>query len=285
MIKTCIILPSGNNQKEMFWKNYLALNPGYQHDLILIHRNNMGLDGFKPINKNGELILENKIINGVDIPHQAFGAYRYYFEKYKNDYELFIFISDDVILKRELWLKYIIDKLYSNKIIGFGGSQIFNGGTKYPHESHIRAPFWFAKKDVLENIEWNFTSDHDGEMKIGYQLAKTGSVGIQVGNKLDLGFDSLEKDHITQLLEKKFFSYDDPYFIYEEFDYFKKLKDSYSYFKIYRENILSPYKHIGYQNVFTDIQPFDGLIFNPSLKVAKKELNLLKLFKDIYVLL
>ena len=284
MIKTCVILPTGKNQKELFWKNYLTLNPGYEHDLILIHRNFLGLENFNPKNNNGKLVLENKIINGKDIPHQAFGAYRYYFQKYKNDYDLFIFISDDVILKREFWLKYIIDRLYSHELIGFGGSQIFNSETKYPHESHLRAPFWFAKKNILRSIDWEFKSDHDGEMKIGFQLAETGTIGIQVGNKLDLGFDSFERGHITQMLEKAYFSTDDPHFIYNEFDYFKKLLENSNFIKIKRSNIVSIYKHIGKLNIFRDIQPFDGLIFNPSLSVAKKNLKLLKLFKQTYVL-
>lgn len=284
MIKTCIILPTGRFQQQLFWVNYSKLDPGYDHDIVLIHRNFLGLENFEPCNKKGKIIYENKIIDGKDLPHQAFGAYKYYYQKYKDNYDLFIFLSDDVIIKRHKWIKYIVDNLYKNDAIGFGGSQIFNGGKNYPHESHIRAPFWFAKKETLEKANWEFKSDHDGEMKIGFQLARTDYVGIQIGNKLDLGFDAFEKNHITQILENKYFSPTDNYFIYEEFDYFRNLHKNLSKRKINKENIFSPFKHIGKQNVFIDLEPYDNLIFIETLDVAKKYLEIDKIYKDTYVI-
>lgn len=271
MKKVGVIVLCGNRFQELFWKSYTNCSSGHDHDLILVHRNFLGVpDQVKT--QEGNLILENKIINGKDVPHRAFGAYRYYFYKYQNDYEHFVFISDDVVLKRDGWLKAIVKTLDSHEKIGFGASQIFNGHKKYPHESHLRAPFWFAKAEVLKQIEWEFDDDHDGEMKIGDQCTAAGYVGVQVGNKINLGYDVEEPYHITQLIEQKYHPEFHPYEKYHElspdtfFFSFTRLSEE----SVLKETIVSPYSHIGEQNVFIDIEPFDGLIYYPSLELAKK---------------
>ena len=225
-MRTAVIMLAGNMQQECFWPSYNYCNSGYAHDLIVVHRNGMCLPPLDSIKNSsvGPVIFENKIShNGEDIPHRAFGAYRHYFNKFKNDYDCFVFISDDVVLKRDGWLKKIIDALSFHENLGFGASQIFNEGKAYPHESHLRAPFWFAKTRALKSIDWEFSHDHDGEMRIGNQLTEAGFFGIQVGNKIDLGFDSCEHEHITQILEKSFFN-KNPFGKYEneELDFFEK---------------------------------------------------------------
>lgn len=271
MKKVAVIMLGGNQQEELFWSSYNNCVSGYPHDLILIHRDYLGVPTTVR-NPDGRMIIHNKIVNGRDIPYRAFGAYRHYFYKYQNDYEYFVFISDDVVLKRDGWLKMVIDTLDIHEKIGFGASQIFNGHKKYPHESHLRAPFWFAKAEVLKQIEWEFNDDHDGEMKIGDQCTSVGYVGVQVGNKINLAYDATEQYHITQLLEQKYHPEFHPFGKHSEFS-----PDLFAYYLtrldpdvIKNEVIVSPYSHIGEQNVFIDIEPFDGLIYNPSLEIAKK---------------
>lgn len=271
MKKVGVIVLCGNRFQELFWKSYTSATAGYPHDLIMVHRNFLGVpDEVK--NKEGNLILENKIINGEDVPHRAFGAYRHFFYKHRDDYEHFIFISDDVVIKRDGWLKKIIDTLDAHEKIGFGASQIFNGHKKYPHPSHLRAPFWFAKTEVLNQIDWQFEHDHDGEERIGDQCASVGYVGVQVGNKIDLAYDATEPYHITQLLEQKYHPEFHPFEKYNEhspdmfYFYLTRLNEG----EIFNETIVSPYSHIGEQNVFIDIEPFHGLIYHTSLDTAKK---------------
>lgn len=271
MNRVVLIVPSGEYQQRLFWKSYIECNSGYPHDLILVHRDNLGVPN-NPKNNNGNLILENKIINGKDIPHKAFGAYRYYFYKYQNDYDYFIFISDDVVFKSDNWLRRIVNTLNLHEKIGFGASQIFNGHKKYPHKSHLRAPFWFAKTEVLKKIDWQFDSDHDGEMKIGDQCTSVGYVGVQVGNKINLAYDSTELNHITQILENKYYPGFNPFKKYTENDpdLFEDYIDSLESENFMNEKIFSPFGHIGEQNAIIDIEPFHGLIYFPSVENANK---------------
>jgi len=269
MKKVAVIMLGGAKQGDLFWPSYFNCWAGYEHDLIIIHRDYLGVPTNLE-NKFGRMIIHNKIVNGRDIPHRAFGAYRHYFYKYQDDYDYFVFISDDVILKRDNWLKDIVDTLDSHPMIGFGASQIFNGHKRYPHESHIRAPFWFAKSEVLKKIDWQFEDDHDGEMKIGDQCTAAGYVGVQVGNKINLGYDATEPYHITQLLELKYNPELHPSGKYQNLDIFYYYLTRLPKESILEEDIISPYPHIGKQNTFIDIEPFNNLIYYPSLPLAKK---------------
>ena len=271
MKKIAVIVLGGVQQQKLFWPHYLQCKSGCSHDLILVHRDYLGVPN-NPVNLDGKIIMYNKIIGGKDIPHKAFGAYRHYFYEHQNDYDFFVFVSDDVVIKRDNWLKDIVSMMNRHPLIGFGASQIFNGHKKYPHESHLRAPFWFAKTEVLKKIKWKFDSDHDGEMKIGDQCASVGYVGVQVGNKVNLAYDATEPYHITQILEKKYFLSLHPFKKHTE-EMYKKIENyfySLDQERILEEKIISPYSHIGEQNVFIDIEPFDGLIYYPSLDIASK---------------
>jgi hypothetical protein len=277
MKKVAVIALCGQRFQDIFWRSYLNCEANYDHDLILVHRDFLGVPN-QVKNKDGGLILENKIINGQDVPHMAFGAYRYFFYKYREDYEYFVFISDDVVLKRDEWLKNIIETLDCHDKIGFGASQIHNGefaDKKYPHPSHLKAPFWFAKTECLNKIDWQFESTGDGELRIGNQCAAVDYVGVQVGNKINLGYDALEDFryiHATQVLEMKYYN---EYFPFEKYSknmqyelekYLKSLDESF----VQSQLIDLPYPHIPTLNVFYDIEPFHGLIFYPSLETAKR---------------
>lgn len=273
-----VVLLAGDKQNLCFWPSYYRCRPNVKHDLIVVHRDKLGVPK-NIVNNNGRVIYLNKVINGVDVPHKAFGGYRFAYQTYKDQYKYFIFISDDVVLKRDNWLLDIMHMINLDEKIGFGASQIFNGGKAYPHESHIRAPFWFAKTKALNEINWEFDSDHDGEMKIADQITAAGYFGVQVGSKIDLGYDVLETNHITQLLEKKYFRGYFPYAKYE-IDYDNDLFDeSFIY-----EFIQSPYRHIGKQNVYVDLEPFNGLIYLPSLEIAKQHIPVKDKGHNIYTI-
>lgn len=243
--RVAVVALCGIPFQDLFWGSYLRCNADYPHDLIVVHRNQLGLP---PVLKEysttrtipalplihhpyGDLplinvcasivgtvnvastihsyvqcksiILENKIIQDCDVPHKAFGAYRHFFHKYQHDYDIFVFVSDDVILKRDGWLKDIVRTMNKHEKIGFGASHIFlNRG--YPHPDHCRAPFWWAKTEALQSIKWEFDHDHDGEMKTGDLLSAAGWIGVQVGNKMNLGYDALEHHHIIAMVEKEF---------------------------------------------------------------------------------
>lgn len=281
MDRIAVIMLAGERQNICFWPSYYNCKAGISHDLIIVHRDGLGLPEEILDQGYGEIKFLNKIVDGVDIPHRAFGAYRYSFNLYKNNYDYFIFISDDVVLKRDSWLLDIINVLNKHEKLGFGASQIFHGGKGFPEESHIRAPFWFAKTEALNKTVWEFDHDHTGEMRIGDQITQAGYFGVQVGNKLTLGFDSTEKDHITQLLEKKYFPQKSEMGKYDlhQYDYFLNNID-----EIKSDYIVSPYNHIGKQNVLIDIEPFDGLIYNPSLEIAKKCVDIIDIGHNTYII-
>jgi len=260
---------AGERQNQCFWPSYYGCKAGTSHDLIIVHRDGLGLPSEIQDHGYGKIVFLNKIINGVDVPHRAFGAYRFAFNRYKSEYDLFVFISDDVVLKRDNWLLDILTALNLHEKLGFGASQIFHGEKGFPEESHIRAPFWFAKTEALDKAIWEFDHDHTGEMRIGDQITQAGYFGIQVGNKLTLGFDSTERDHITQLLEAKYFAHKHPFEKYsvDEFSFFDTIGDDY---------IQSPWQHIGTQSVLQDIEPFNGLIYLPSLLIAQSCVDVIK---------
>jgi len=281
--RVCVILLAATDaQNVYFWNSYNECTPGASHDLIVVHRNGMFLPS-NIKNKFGEVIFFNKINQkGEDIPHRAFGAYRHYFNLLKNNYDYFIFVSDDVVIRRDSWIKNILHDLNIHDKCGFGASQVFNGGKRYPHESHIRAPFWFAKTQYLNKIHWDFSSDHDGEMKIGMQLySQSECFGVQVGNKLDLAYDSGELNHITQLIEKEYFSSKNlkNKFADNEIDYFKDKINL-----LNNAEIVSPFSHIGKMRVLHDIEPFAGLLFRESVDLAKRFVKVKEILPNTFVI-
>jgi len=261
-----VIVAASPRQHTHIWPSYRNTFVGMDHDLIIMHRGDYRVPEQRFVLGNVHVI--NKINEkGEEVPHKAFGAYRFAFEEFKEDYDLFVFISDDVIFKRDNWLLDIYNGLNQHEKIGFGASQVFNGNKNYPHESHLRAPFWFAKTECLSKIDWQFNSDHDGEMRIGDQLSSTGYFGIQIGNKINLGYDVDEPDHITQIMENTFFpDHLKKIFCPIEFHYFDNLEHD--------RELVSPWGHISNQKVLSDLEPFDNLIYYPSLETAKQYCNI-----------
>lgn len=252
MDRVGIILVAASDKQHIFWDSYLRYTAGLQHDLIVVHR------GYQHQFQNTEcdrVIYECKIIDGQEVPHRAFGAYRHYGLKYLNEYKYLGFVSDDVSIRSNGWLDRIINTFIHSKI-GCVATQIFNGlHGQYPHPSHVRAPIWFAETTALASINWQFNSDHDGEMRIADQFLDAGFISVQAGNKIDIAYDAFEPDHITVLMER---------FLKNE-NLLQRLIDQ----NIHDMNLKSPYGHIGTRNIIRDLQPFHGLIYDKAVELAK----------------
>ena len=287
-MRVAVIALCGLPFHDFFWGSYLRCSADFAHDLILVHRNGLGLPESIP----ESVIMENKIINGCDVPHKAFGAYRYYFNKHKDDYDIFVFVSDDVVLKRDGWLKDIVITLCKHDKIGFGASHIFSHRT-YPHPNHIRAPFWWAKTEALESIEWEFSDDHDGEMKTGDLLANAGWIGVQVGNKINLGYDVLEHNHIIPVVEKTYSPETYPYGKINH-DHFQLFIDSLInqhpdpfHLDEYKDKSLEvwcPDPRICSKHIFKELFVFDQLLYDGSVQTAKQYGLVRDLGYGIYIL-
>ena len=62
------------------------------------------------------------------------------------------------------------------------------------------------------------------------------------------------------------------------FPFGKYHKEDFHFFdNIENEHILSPWSHIGLQNVTLDIEPFEGLVYLPSLDLAKSCVEITKI--------
>lgn len=280
MITTAIILAAGSNsQNECFWPSYHSSIAGIDYDLIVVHRDMQFIPN-NIVNKYGNVIYENKINHGEELPHKAFGVYREYWNKYQNDYDMFAFISDDVIIKTDNWLVEAINLLDKYEKLGFVGTQIFNGSlNQYPHMSHCRSPAWFGKSSALKQIKWQFKNDHWGEMKLAYQFLRAGFFGAQVGNKMDIAYDALESggafigDHIVSILERNF-GLD----IRNKIPYEKRTEINNRFINMLINGddsmiIESPFRHIGPRRVISQLQPFHGLLFDKSIELAKQYAN------------
>ncbi len=102
MNDTLIIFLGATKKQETFWKYYHKHPAGRNHDIMVAYIDRSIIPEIR--NTTGTVVYENKIVNGKDIPHRAFGAYRYFFNKYKDSYKYFAFISDDVIIRCDNWL-------------------------------------------------------------------------------------------------------------------------------------------------------------------------------------
>lgn len=295
-----------------FLPSYLKSIPGSNHDLIIIHNNFNYINKNNFINITGKVIFYNKILeNGKEIPNRGTGSYKHIFEIYKNDYDIFCFLYEHTSIRRNNWIHDAIKILNYNDIIGFCASQIFNGNdlaenfkTKYPHETHIRSPGpIFIKTKYLKEIKWNIKNDHHGEMILGKELSEI-CIGIQIGNKINYAYDNVGSpplidherakkrhayNHITSMLEKKYFPNKKGCLFYEpnEYSYFENLIDDLNIEEIENSNIIHTMDHIGKQNIFYDIQPFNNLIYGNSVNLAFKNLNNnnIKKILNFYVLI
>lgn len=261
-----LILAAGSQkQNYCWWPSYLNADAGIKHEILAGYVDKSHLPAKLPSNVRA---ISN-IKDGVNIPHKAFGVYREYFYQNKDKYDIFGFISDDVIVKSDNWLAKAVDWFKLDKL-GFVGTQIFNGGTKYPHPSHMRAPCWFATNEALSKINWEFLDDHDGEMKIADQFLEAGYFGVQAGNKVSIAYDAIEPGHISSLIEERVLHHS-PTAKWDE----EELEDidfflTYGLYRHADIAINSPYPWIGTRFVIKDIQPFNGLIYEPSIDIATK---------------
>ncbi|KAJ1445789.1 hypothetical protein M885DRAFT_286901 [Pelagophyceae sp. CCMP2097] len=117
-------------------------------------------------------------------------------------------------------------------------------------------------------------------------LAGLGAVGVQAGNKVNLAYDNVgvpplaagaerrtNYRHTTTLLETHYFPEKNGTvpFAQSEFNFFEELWATLPTIQKRRgEAVASPFKHIGVQRTFEDLQPFNNLIFAGSLAAAQR---------------
>lgn len=278
MKNTLLIFLGASTRQEDWWKYYEKLDPGIEHDILVAYIDKTIIpETIK--NNHGKLFYESKIIEGKDIPHRAFGAYRYFFNKYRDQYRYFGFVSDDVIVRSKNWLKRCIEPLARHERLGWTATQIYSGKYSQCFPDHFRAPIWFAKSEALSQIKWEFDSDHHGEIVTANQFLDANYFGIQVGHKFDIAYDSLEAgdcglgDGIISCFEKKFFPKKrlELPFSEDELNKFKtELWDSIKQNKIEKWYAISPYDHIQEKNFITELQGLDGQVYVPALNLAKQ---------------
>ena len=299
-----VVVACSSHQNLYFWPSYRELPAGVAHDLIVVHRD------WEFVNRSmittsagrwGNVLFLDKGADangGTEVPHRAFGAYRFAFRRFHAEYTRFCFVADQVYFRRADWLASLDAMLTSHSRIGFVASQVFNGhdagplSTRYPHETHVRAPGpILVRAEALRQIDWSFESDHEGEMSLGAKLVAAGWVGAQAGNKLSVGYDTLGNPplmplreatrrsnyrHITQLLEWMYFPEKRGLARFEarEFGFFEE-----RFSRVFNKSrdalhagatVRSPFRHIGVMRVFYDLQPFHGLLYGPSLVAAQR---------------
>jgi hypothetical protein len=272
------------NTHVYFLPSYIRCSPGYEHDLIVVHRNFQGIDQslFKNTS-NGSVVFVNKIFpSGEEVPYRAFGSYKYCFDLYKDKYDCFIFMVDHCVIRRHSWILDAVTLLNAHPNIGFLASQIFNGHKRYPHPSHSRTPCLIAKTVALASFSWTISSDHDGEMAFADNFVRAGYIGLQIGNKLNFAYDSLgdpipegaiptagNLGHITHILERRFFPEKKLLapFTPDEYDALERVYEDTSG-NLSQYNLHSTWEHIGVQNAFIDLEPFHALIYEPSLPLC-----------------
>lgn len=276
-------------QNEFFWPSWKRTSPGHSYDFILVHRDKIGV----PKNYQNNLteasnILEiNKVLQQGEIPHKAFGAYRYAFQQLRSKYDVFVFISDDVEFKSDDWLSTVVSRFEKYPKLGFQSPLLSN------NPPHIRAPVWMATTNCLSAIEWYFNSDHEGEMSIADNCVKAGFWGTQIGHKIDIAYDpqldmavlkklcgtpmplrQMEIDVLNGPVEKIL-----PIHTKILQNFWKEFSSNYLKDIVYAKSIINPNIEIGF-NIHLEIQPYDGLIYNKSLLIAEKEVHI-QYAKDI----
>lgn len=271
-----IFVGATQKQNQYWWPSYQDCDADIEHDLIIVHRNMDGVPMVDIPEIYGDVIFENKILESGEIEHKAFGAYRYFFKKYQDQYDYFAFISDDVQLKRDNWLKDAIDIFQYNDKIGFVSPLVHN------NPPHVRAPIWFGKTECLSKIDWDFNSDHEGEMTLADKCVTAGYFGVQVGHKIDFAYDPDWKGFENpstcgcpqplRIFEEMNFGKDHQKFTWPEIESMDRfLMNLEKGDNCHHQCMYVSDSRKKVWNITIEIQPFHGLIYNGGLHIAREE--------------
>lgn len=276
-MKVGVIFVGGTPRQNIYWwPSYRMCDANYPHDIILVHRN---MDGV-PIDLPSNIRLENKILESGEIQHRAFGAYRYYFQRNFTKYDIFAFVSDDVYLRRDGWIKNAVEMFEKFPKLGIISPMLHN------NPPHTRAPIWFGRTECLIKMNWGFADDHDAEMTNADRCINAGYFVAQIGHKIDFAYDPewfgdanprvCGAPQPNQWIEKIWFGE----------DHFNK--------KFTKAEILSLDKYLDclkngkteeditdirirerldtqHWNICFEIQPYHGLLYNRGLDIVKNE--------------
>jgi hypothetical protein len=241
---------------------------GLEHDLILAYANINRIPE-DAVNEDGMIVFEKMAYGAKPLFH----AYKDIFEMHKDDYDIFCFVTENVVIRSHGWLKKCANMLTDFRGIGFVSTQVFNGcHNQHPSHSHIKTSAWAATRDALEDIDWNFTDNP--EMELADRFVAAGYFGAQVGHKIDVAFDSLENhgafvgDSVSSLLAKQLGCGLDGRILDD------KLKTIHNFLvgKLKARDdslfVQSPFGHVGRRKVISQLQPFNGLIYDKSMHLV-----------------
>jgi hypothetical protein len=278
-------------QNEWWWPSYEMCDAGISHDLVVVNRNMEGvpLDIRKKSPWIEEIFYENKIfstfhsydkfstVQGNELAHKAFGAYRYYFHKYMMGYKYFAFVSDDVLLRRKNWLRDVYLMFEKYKGLGIVSPMVHN------NPPHVRAPVWFGTREALSSLDWGFSDDHDGEMTIADRCVNAGFFVAQIGRKIDFAYDPLWERNANPrvcgapqpnaYLEKYMFGEEHKIFEEDDFLLMEKFRDDLENGERYEEissDELGTRVDMQRWNICLEFQPYHGLLYNRGIEIARK---------------
>jgi len=202
MPKILVILIAGSlKQHKCSLPSLKSAFPGEKYDLLYVTRNFNYFPSTINLSSVCNILFENKCFpshkhlvsvplrhkSTAEIPHRAFGAYRFYCNKFYKNYDYIVCMSDDVYIRRHNWLTDIIKTFSKCKLIGVISNQVRNS------PRHIRAPFFAIKAECLETIFdkqlWYFRDDHEAEMRFSQTISSAGYLAIQLGHGFDLATD------------------------------------------------------------------------------------------------
>lgn len=266
-----ILFARSDDQNAYFWPSYLFASSGCPHDLLLASPNTEDISD-DIVNDDGLIVFE-RVSYAAKPP---FHVYKDIFELHKEDYDIFCFVSEDAVIRRNGWLKKCVDMLSTFRGIGFVTTQLFNcSNAQYPGESHMRTSAWAATTEALDKVNWILASSPEAELADSF--VEAGYYGAQVGHKIDVAFDSLTNngvfvgDSVGSLLAKQLGIGLDGQ-IQED-----KLESIHNFLvgRLKAGNdamfVQSPFDHIGRRRVISQLQPFNGLIYDKSLHLVPNE--------------
>ena len=297
-MKILVLIVAGSiRQHDCILKSISKAKSGLNYDLLYITRNFNYFPRKLDVKNIEKIFFENKVMpecekskfllikNKNELKHRAFGAYKFYSYKYYNDYDYVICISDDVYIRRNNWLIDVINLFQKSNKIGLISNQIRNS------PRHVRAPFIALSSKCLSILDkkdiWFFDSDHDGEQRIGEQIAEAGFISVQLGHLFDLCTDYewnnrgsefryaptpypyhiFERELTGNLTENKIYSKVEINEIEEKIGTPNQMKNTNRFIN---DSSLAETELYQKWNIFYELQPFNNLIHNAGQNIAFK---------------
>jgi hypothetical protein len=134
--------------------------------LISLQMNRAAHAHFKPGLAYDLIVIDNGSVRGQDYMESikairrenegySFGGWKFAWERFKNDYDYFLFTEDDMAPSKEGWLREIMDLFLSEPFVGAVGSSI-EVHTKGSNE-YINGILDMCERNEIYNLDGCFT--------------------------------------------------------------------------------------------------------------------------------